>query len=262
MRRTSVRGLTLLVVLALCTTACASARHLREAQNAFNEAARVENQERAMTLAGGASPASTSAASGYRTALTLLNQELAQHRSDLQRERLLGSALMLKALSLWRVADLDEDAKAGEELTRFLGEVRTLSSAKGDPLLGTRDQVLLYALPGLRDHDLGLRAPSLDTARRYFDSSVTVLDRALETVQPPPNHPVRVYIRLSQLATLRAWKGAVYVFESEPGRRAAQVEPLLVRFRTVAKTLEPSVSADPILRGVVCSYHQAMGLTC
>ena len=73
-------------------------------------------------------------------------------------------------------------------------------------MLGTRDKVLLRALPGLREHALGLQQSDPKKAQRFFESALSTLEKSLSDVNPPEDHPVRAYIRLAQMRTLRAWR--------------------------------------------------------
>src|SRR5262245_52301696 len=102
----------LLLLLCAVQSGCA-ARQIRAAQDAFNEAARSENAQRAAVLNGGHPTIdASSAAASYRTALKLLDAELEAHQVDLTQEKLLGTALMLKAMALWRLADLEAGSKS------------------------------------------------------------------------------------------------------------------------------------------------------
>ena len=63
-------------------------------------------------------------------------------------------------------------------------------------------------------------------ARRFFASSLAVLDRALDESVTPKRHPVGIYLRLAQLSTCRAWHGAAYAMhDTAAARREAAKEP-------------------------------------
>jgi hypothetical protein len=47
-------------------------------------------------------------------------------------------------------------------------------------------------------------------ARRFFKSALSTLEKSLSDVNPPEDHPVRAYIRLAQMRTLRAWRCAEF----------------------------------------------------
>lgn len=260
MRRHPVRWAHVLVVLLVVASLGCAARHIREAQSAFNEAARAENEQRAHALSGG-SPLldSSSAAAGYRLSLDLLEVELAQHEEKLREEKLLGTALVLKALCLWRLADLEDDEQASSDLSTTLQRIEQ-EQTSGTLALGTRDRVLVSALDGLRDHDRGLRASNLDEAADNFSSAVTVLDQALANGRLPPNHPVRVYLQLSQLASLRAWQAAVYEFEPDRRARKPLVQEIHTKAKQVVKSLEEATKFDPELRALVEQYEAAIGI--
>ena len=243
----------LLVFLAPgCTT-----RHIREAQNAFNEAAAAEQRLYSLTVDGVSGlPSASAAASGYRVALNLLEREIADNKAALEKEQLYGTALVLRALCLWRLTDLVADPD-DDPLSGALADIRAAKVA-----LGTRDQVLVAALPGLRDHDRGLRAESYDPARRFFVSAIDTTESALTSVAPPANHPVRLYIRLAQLSSCRAWHAAAYRFlGDDTERRRAEAKAAKDRFRAIIEELRPAWKADKGLEDTLRKLARAIGVT-
>lgn len=102
-------------------------RYLSDAQDHFSRAAAEETRLFGAGLAAdGGLVRQTSAATDYRLALDLLDRELSENEGRLRDERLYGTALMLKALCLWRLADLDA-AGAGplaDELAASLATIR------------------------------------------------------------------------------------------------------------------------------------------
>ncbi len=259
MRRPAPRWALLVGLLLLVANLACAARQLREAQDLFNEAARAENAQRAQVFSGGAALLDASAAaSGYRLSLKLLDEELAGHEAKLREERLFGTALVLKALCLWRLDDL-EDADLSGELSATLARIQKEQTAN-TLTLGTRDRVMVAALDGLRDHDRGLKATDLASAQANFESALQVTEGALTAQNPPPNHPVRIYLRLSQLATLRAWQAAVWQFmpNDSPARREL-VQRIHGGCKEVGEQLEKPGRTDPELRRVVTFYRTAIG---
>jgi len=252
-------ALLMILLLALLASLGCAAHQVREAQDAFNEAARSENAQRAVTLSGGSTLlASSSAAAGYRLSLNLLDEAIAKHEADLRGDRLYGTALVLKSLCLWRLADLDDDEAAATDLMATLARIQTERSG-GTLTLGTRDRVMTEALSGLRDHDRGLRATDLDGAQESFRSSVKVLERALASEPLPGNHPVRIYLRLSQLASLRAWHAATYAFLPRTEARSA-VGEIRAEASRVTGTLAAAMRFDPELSALVDRYKLAIGI--
>ena len=102
-------------------------------------------------------------------------------------------------------------------------------------------------------------AADLDTATENFRSAVDVLDKALAEGSLPPNHPVRVYLRLSQLASLRAWQGAAYEFEKNDQARDRLVRQIREEAKRVVKELEGATKFDPELKTLVDQYRRAIG---
>ncbi|MGH7163224.1 MAG: hypothetical protein ACREID_07055 [Planctomycetota bacterium] len=252
-----------LLSLLLPLVGCAAAAAVR-AQDYFNEAVRAEERQRAERVDGSLSD-HTAAIAGYRRALQSAETALRERPDELERDGLLGNTYVIKALCLWRLQDLesDSDARSGKDaLGETLREVGALVAAKR-VALGTRDRVLLEALPGLRDHDRALRAWTLGEAEAGFDSAFKVLEESLARVQPPPNHPIRLYVRLAQLRALRAWKAAAYEFlgSAEEADRYVEGKQILARFRQVLERLKPEARVDGKLRDELAAVALAMGVT-
>jgi hypothetical protein len=211
---------------------CETARYIRNAQNHFNQAAQQENQLLAKSLAAyqaGADASSTaSALSDYKMALSLVDRAIKENREKLRQEKLLGTAYMIKAMSLWRISDLNGTSPAilespsnpppmenpvfsSPERKELMALIPTIMQELSDPqqpiTLGTRDLVMLKALPGLLDHDRGRLANSLDRANAFFTSAYNVLSEA--GGDAPPDHPVHLYLVMAQLQTLNSWAYAI-----------------------------------------------------
>jgi hypothetical protein len=263
--RSRVRLFTVIAALAaLALAACQTPRQIREAQSAFNEAARAENADRvAATDSSSMLLSSESAVGGYRVSLGLVQRELGEHEADLREDGLLGTALMLEALSLWRIADLDGDPSTSRALDAAVADLQQRAAAHEPGIvLGPRDAALLVALPGLRDHDLGMRQAEYARAKDYFESALAVYEKALAEPSLPANHSLRSYLQLSELATLRAWKDTAFASESLPtAERAAVEKSLLERSRCVAERLEPAARHDETLAKLVQWYAKAIGFS-
>lgn len=199
-RRTAIAFL-LLVVAVGC-----GAHRLKQAQDSYNEAARIEARVsfEEMEATGDPLEGGPQALQNYRVALALTDEALEKYAESLKKDQLYGTALMLKALSQWRIAALDKEAdkiKVRKIVTDIENRIQEEKIT-----LGTRDRVLLKALPGLREHALGLQQSDPKKAERLFKSALETLERSLSEVRPPADHPVRAYIRLAQMRTIRAWR--------------------------------------------------------
>jgi hypothetical protein len=206
-----------LVAAAALTTACAS-RKIGEAQDAFNDAARMETAS--MFAGEGLSLPPQSAASKYERAVGLVDQEIAGNGDALAADKLLGVAYTLKAMSQWRIADLRDDvnmaAKAGETVDEAM--------SKGDEKLslGPRDKVVLNAVKGLADVVRG-RVSTADYAdpakgaRTCFSGALTQLQASVADPKLASDHPVRVWVTLCELRTCQAWFAVVNAKLTGPG---------------------------------------------
>jgi hypothetical protein len=219
---------------------CETTRYIRNAQTHFNQAAQQENELLAKSLtayqAGANASGTVSSLSDYKMALSLVDRAINENREKLRQEKLLGTAYMIKAMSLWRISDLNgtppailelpsDDTSAensvfsSPERKELIALIPTIKQALNDPetpiTLGTRDRVMLIALPGLLDHDRGRLANSMDRADAYFSSAYTVLDEAAGAA--PTDHPVHLYLVMAQLQTLNSWAYAIDRFSQEEG---------------------------------------------
>lgn len=229
---TKIIAALLITLVFLVIAGCESARYIRNAQNHFNQAAQQENQLLAKSLAAyqaGADASGTSSAlTDYKMALSLVDRAIKENRAKLRQEKLLGTAYMIKAMSLWRISDLNgtppdmlESPSVGssvensvmssperKELMLLIPAIKRELSDNQPPItLGTRDRVMLIALPGLLDHDRGRLVTSLDRADAYFASAYKVLREAAGAA--PADHPVHLYLVMAQLQTLNAWAYAI-----------------------------------------------------
>src|SRR5688572_9268208 len=128
-----------LALLALIIAGCASTNRLREAQDAFNQAAAAENTLRFDAKASDAVTSLGAVRSGYASALLSLDKlENSKDESRLRNDGLWGTALTLKALTQWRLGQFDK-AIATAELAKQSASDQTYP----------RDQAIVAALPGL-----------------------------------------------------------------------------------------------------------------
>jgi hypothetical protein len=252
-RRTAVA-----ILLLIVATGC-GAHRLKQAQDSYNEAARIEAQVSFQEVepAGDPLEGDVQALRNYRVALALTDEALEKYEKSLVKDQLYGTALMLKALCEWRVAALDQDADA-ETVRKLVNEIEIHVEEK-KIVLGTRDKVLLKALPGLREHALGLHAEP-EKAKRLFKSSLATLDNALSDVQPPEDHPVRAYIHLAQLRTLRAWRWIEYPDRPEDAVELKKwFEDWNKRYEEYRDKLVPLVRANPGLKAYVEKIDKDFG---
>ncbi len=162
---------------------------------------------------------------------------------------------MIKAMSLWRISDLngtppailespsDESLRensvvSSPERKELMALIPAIMQELSDPqqpiTLGTRDLVMLKALPGLLDHDRGRLANSLDRADAFFASAYKILGEAAGAA--PPDHPVHIYLVMAQLQTLNAWTFAIDRFGRMEG-----MSPV-ARVKLLTEKIDPRVT--------------------
>jgi len=155
-------------ILAVFLMSGCGTHQLKQAQDSYNEAARIEARIsfEDSKPAGNLLEESSQALSNYYIALSLVNEAIGKYTKDLEQDRLYGTALMLKALCEWRIAAMDETADQSRP-QKIIQDIDRLVKEK-KIVLGTRDRVLLKALPGLHEHALGLQQSNPDNAGRFF----------------------------------------------------------------------------------------------
>lgn len=198
-----------LVVLAALAVGCASVNHLREAQEAFNEAVTLETTLRFdAALAEGPTQAqlaqNTTVQNGYASALLSLDRLESRDVDRLKRDGLWGNVLALKALAQWRLGLTDDAQSTARELQQT-----------GAGPVHPRDRALLLALPGLIRTDEAFaalqrvpaeaspaqRAATLRNVQLLVADAGEAIDRGRGAVDPA--HPVHVYLIQARLAALR-----------------------------------------------------------
>ena len=185
-----------LVVLAALAVGCASVNHLREAQEAFNEAVTLETTLRFdAALAEGPTQAQlakhTTVQNGYASALLSLDRLESRDVDRLKRDGLWGNVLALKALAQWRLGLTDDAQSTARELQQT-----------GAGPVHPRDRALLLALPGLIRTDEAFaalqrvpaepsptqRAATLRNVQLLVADAGEAIDRGRGAVDPA--HPV------------------------------------------------------------------------
>ena len=196
------------VLLVALAAGCASVNRLREAQDAFNQAAASENALRfdSTQPLGSASdaPASWSVArNGYASALLSLEKIDTEDQKRLRADGLWGTALTLKALSQWRLGLFSKAIATAEEAERSAGDQ-----------IYPRDRAVLAALPGLIKTDQAYaKILATNTALANIAALLIGENGAVANVQTgreiaDKNHPVQVYLIQAQLAAYRNFQVA------------------------------------------------------
>jgi tetratricopeptide (TPR) repeat protein len=211
----------ILILLSIAGVAgCADINRLREAQNAFDQAAQAENTLRFHPVPGseGSVTLAAAARAGYTSALTSLSKLSDADVQKLRQDKLWGNVLVLKAMAYWR---LQNYAAALDTAQEALG----LQPDDVHP----RDKAILKALPGLIRIDqvysfiaykaLGENESMLvDEFQTSVESPLVNAEEILETARAVvlPNEPVQIYLIQAQLAAYRNLKTAFRKFK--PGR--------------------------------------------
>lgn len=236
---------TAVLALLIAAAGCQSVSHLREAQNAFNAAATTDNRIRLAPVLGNpdtqaqvsvqlSAPMDTLAAasevrSGYAVALQSLKQIDSQERAQLEKNKLWGAALSLRALAEWKLGLYDDALRSADQAAQLKEQ------------LFPRDAAIVAALPGLIKIDLayatiaamtpgaGGNRDLLATVQRRLvgvpsdprdDSAVNDLRHARQ--KAGPQHPVTIYLIECQLAAFRNYQIA---YQKTHGRSPANDEP-------------------------------------
>jgi hypothetical protein len=219
-RLATAASLSLFAILAI---GCANVNRLHEAQTAFNQAAAAENTLRFDTKASDAVASLGAVRGGYASALISLDQlENSKAQTQLRKDGLWGTALTLKALSQWRLGQVEK------ALTTAL----LASQSAGDQLY-PRDRAVITALPGLIKTDQAYakifsNAPLSEVKALLVDDNGAVANIERARLQTDKDHPVQVYLIQAQLAAYRNYVVAVdrlknhaSVAADDPARLAA-----------------------------------------
>ena len=171
-------------------------KELRDAQDQFNMAASLENQLKLDPRNIDASAIGSITAS-YRLSLTTVSNLIEKNKDDLEKDRLLGVAYTLKALTEWRLGD-------------YTAARTTAASGRQLPegTLFPRDRALLEALPGLIKNDQAYQHiaegnyPYWDIKKLLTDS-LKDLDEGMKVGSAGEN--LRLFFLVSKLAVLKNW---------------------------------------------------------
>ena len=224
-----------LLAMALLATGGCAERYLQTAQDSFSKGATIENQAILGDPAGSviqSAPPPTALPSGaliyYADAQQNVRKALTKEQSALDQQGLTASALALQALVSWRLDDLrgsvEGDPGGNACDTRDYRACARDSSAKALSLLRDqqfvrRDRFTMTIMPGLLDHNLGLRATAtkpLD-ASNDFKSAFSHIGDGFAVIEPVPpitgvptvDQALKGYGLLAQYQVLRAWSAAI-----------------------------------------------------
>jgi hypothetical protein len=211
-------------------------RHLDLAQQAFNEGATIENQQRFSPQSDVFVSPTLSYASAYRYI-----GKAVKKRSTLQKHNLLGNAFALQALCEWKLNDYESAKRSAR---RALQALKSLESRQGIRM--SRDETLMKALPDILVLDqvrsdlfafhMGL--VNFEAAKQQYqeqifnktDGASANLEAALYNLQQLEpaagvSAEMETYLVLVQLAGLKTWaKGIDFLRESITEDRSLTAE--------------------------------------
>jgi hypothetical protein len=171
-------------------------KELRDAQDQFNTAASLENQLKLDPRNIDASAIGSITAS-YRLSLTTVSNLIDKNKGDFEKDKLLGVAYTLKALTEWRLGDYNS-ARTTADSGRQLPE----------GTLFPRDRALLEALPGLIKNDQAYQHLAEGNylyvdIKRLLTDSLKDIDEGMKVGSAGEN--LRLFFLVSKLAVLKNW---------------------------------------------------------
>jgi hypothetical protein len=228
-----MRLFALALALAL-SVGCQSINHLREAQNAFNDAAREELATLAdpqlsdpNTLATGPVLQWSKVRNLYGSALVSLAKIKGEEENELRAEKLWGAKMTLEALCHWKLGGYAKAEAAAKEAQNTAAEQ-----------LYPRDRALLAALPGLIQNDYSYdllvnTAPQSPLERTNLfervrpllvgsDGAISIIEEARSASVIETNHPVHIYLIQCQLAAYRNYRRAYELTDRTGDRRDSE----------------------------------------
>jgi hypothetical protein len=250
-------GAWLLLALLVVTTGCAASK-LREAQDAFNQGAQLENSARYVggvpaidPRIPGSAPegfGALTATAYYRRAVEALDAIGPRERRELERDRLWGGALTLQALANWRLGKWDAALQAALE-------------ARGHVETGTRDHLLVIAMPGLIKHDqayaaLAVSSPDTAKVRRLLvgDDHGALSDIRAARVEAA-EHPIDTFLIQAELAVLKNLKDLER--REHPNQAFSRIEEV----KKLRRELCDDLAGDPNGERLVAIWMRALGAT-
>jgi len=254
-----------LAAAVLVAAACGSTPRIGQAQDAFNEGARIE----AAAAARSVDPqiANQAADSKYELALNIADAGIQADGDALAADKLLGVAYTVKAMAQWRLGDLRDDLTVAVAATKTVrhaldkagGEKRELS-------LGTRDAVLFKALEGVADvvrarlSKDAYDAP--DTGPRdCCKSALAALSEAVAGGDLPADHSIRVWVGLCRLRACEQWMAAISKNKAfSPQQMIAESDAAVAAWKEHAGALKPFFRGHEKLADMVRLSGRLMGL--
>ena len=199
-------------VLFSAVIAGCSSYNLKQAQDSYVGAVKSEQVQ---TLDAG-----ISALAQYKITLMEIDGVIREDRRDLEQDGLLGAAYTLKALTLFKIADLETDqlvddgihssetpqiSKAKTSRLNLLEFLHSVYPENGEPsvVYGTRDSVVMRSLYGLYDYMGGRAESDASDAIKWFKSAIKQLEEAHS--RAPATHDVQATIALYELTVLAEW---------------------------------------------------------
>lgn len=253
------------LVFAIALIGCAQINHLREAQDAFNQAARAENTLRFSPVPNSeVASLSAAARTGYASVLVSLDRLDPQEVNRLKQDRLWGNVLALKALAQWRLRLYPQATKTADSALQL--------PADG---LHPRDRTLMTALPALIRIDqvhhfmsLGGIKENEEMSKTNFDANIrtpllnaaTILDRARRVVAP--DEPIQIYLIQAQLAAYRNLKIGYRKFRPEgrdsvPGELKNDAQG---RLQDLSDVLLANIGPGKERSNLLLYWHKLIGL--
>lgn len=258
-------------VIGLLLTGCAEVNHLRDAQSAFSEAARVENELRtsgSTTTEANELILESEVRAKYASAIASIDSLTNKQISSLKSDKLWGVALTIKAMSYWRLGGYDE-----------MDNVANLAAGLKDDEIYPRDKALLLALPGLRrvdeaqaivaasikgknqEHNEAIKKERLKAVERLVGNAATILNQARQSVSE--EHSVRSYLIQAELAGYKNLQDGRNKFTggSLNSAEKKEVEQLLIELDcSYKKSLEDSYDLLLVRAKVILAWQERFGL--
>ena len=255
----------LALLFTVAVIGCAEINHLREAQDAFNQAAHTENSLRFNPLPNSeAASLSTAARTGYASVLVSLDRLDPQEVQRLRQDKLWGNVLALKALAQWRLRLYPHAKKTANAALELPGDE-----------LHPRDRTLMTALPALIridqvHHFISLREiqENEEISKSDFDANIrtpllnatSILDEARRLVAP--DEPVQIYLIQAQLAAYRNLKIGYRKFAPE-GRDSVPSElknEAQDRLQDLSDVLLATIGSGKERSNLLLYWHKLIGL--
>jgi hypothetical protein len=253
------------LVFTIALIGCAQINHLREAQDAFNQASHAENALRFNPVPNSESASLSAAArTGYASVLVSLDRLDPQEVNRLKQDKLWGNVLALKALTQWRLRLYPQAKKTADAALQLPGDE-----------LHPRDRTLMTALPALIridqvHHFISLREIKDNEAmsKNNFDANIgtpllnatSILDKAGRLVAP--DEPVQIYLIQAQLAAYRNLKIGYRKFRPE-GRDSVPTvlkNDAQDRLQDLSDVLLATIGPGKERSSLLLYWHKLMGL--